>query len=146
MASQLIHDAGCGPEIEGTRVTIYNLLPHFLDPDATEASICRRYDLTPEQVAAARAYVLNQPDVVLGRYLQIEARIASGNPPEVVEKAEKTRAALLSFKEWLAQREMAEAEDRATERETKTARPNSRRLLTFKEWLAEKESRSGGGL
>ena len=146
MASQLIHDAGCGPEIEGTRVTIYNLLPHFLDPDATEASICRRYELTPEQVAAARAYVLNQPDVVLGRYLQIEAKIASGNPPEVVEKAEKTRAALLSFKQWLAQREMAEAEDQATERETKTARPNSRRLSTFKEWLAERESRSGGGL
>ena len=146
MASQLIHDVGCGPEIEGTRITIYNLLPHFLDPDATEASICRRYDLTPEQVAAARAYVLNEPDVVLGKYLQIEARIASGNPPEVVEKAERTRAALLSFKEWLAHREMAETEDQAIDDETNTARPNSRRLSTFKEWLAERESRSGGRL
>ena len=91
MANELIHDVGCGPEIEGTRITVYNLLPHFLDPDATEASICRRYDLTPEQVAAARAYVLNEPwHVVLGNYLQIEARIAAGNPPEVVEKAERT--------------------------------------------------------
>ncbi len=145
MATQLIHDRGCGPEIEGTRITIYNLLPHFLDPDATEASICRRYELTPEQVAAARAYVLSQPDVVLGKYLQIEAKMAAGNPPEVVEKAKKTRAALLSFKEWLIQREIAETQDQATEGEAKTARPNSRRLSTFKEWLAERESRSAGG-
>ncbi len=144
MATQLIHDRGGGPEIEGTRITIYNLLPHFLDPDATEASICRRYDLTPEQVAAARAYVLNQPDVVLGQYLQVETKMASGNPPEVVERAEKTRAALLSFKEWLAQREIAETQDQATEGEARTARLNSRKLPSFKEWLAERESRPGG--
>ena len=144
MATGLIHDQGVGPEIEGTRITIYNLLPHFLDPDATESSICRRYDLTPEQVAAARAYVLNQPDVVLGQYLQIEAKMASGNPPEVVERAERTRAALLGFKEWLAQREIAETGDQTAEGEVRTARPNSRKRPTFKEWLAERESGSGG--
>jgi uncharacterized protein (DUF433 family) len=55
MATAAIHDRGRGPEIEGTRITVYNLLPHFLVEEATEASICRRYDLTPEQVAAARA-------------------------------------------------------------------------------------------
>jgi uncharacterized protein (DUF433 family) len=144
MATQLIHDQGRGPEINGTRITIYTLLPHFLDPDTSEASICERYDLTPEQVAAARAYVLNQPDVVLGGYLQIEAKLVPGNPPEVVEKAEKTRAALLSFKEWLARRESTEAADRVTEGEAEEAPPHSRRLPTFKEWLAERESRSGG--
>ena len=85
-----IHDRGCGPEIEGTRITIDNLLPHFLDPDAIRASIGRPYDLTPAQVAAVRAYILSQPDVVLDRHLQIEAGLAPGNPPEVIEQAEKT--------------------------------------------------------
>src|SRR5437879_4760919 len=37
MANDLIHDRGRGPEIVGTRITVYNLLPHFLDPTATEA-------------------------------------------------------------------------------------------------------------
>jgi uncharacterized protein (DUF433 family) len=145
METQLIHDRGRGPEIEGTRITIDNLLPHFLDPGATEASICRRYDLTPEQVAAARAYVLNQPDLVLGGYLDVEAKMDSRNPPEVLEKAEKARAALLSFKEWLTRREIAAAEDRVAEGEAEGAQPNSRRSPTFKEWLAEQESLSGGG-
>src|SRR4051812_46180200 len=104
MATKMIHDRGRGPEIEGTRITVYNLLPHFLDADTTEASICQRYALTPEQVAAARAFVLSQPDIVLNNYMCIENGMASGNPPEVLEKAEKTRASLLRFKAWLAER------------------------------------------
>ena len=53
MANNIIHDRGRGPEIVGTRITIYNLLPEFLDPSVTEASLCELYELTPEQVAAA---------------------------------------------------------------------------------------------
>ena len=61
MTSDLIRDRGCGPEISGTRITVYDLLPHFLQPDDTESYICKLYDLTPEQVAAARAYVISRP-------------------------------------------------------------------------------------
>jgi uncharacterized protein (DUF433 family) len=60
----LIQDQGCGPEITGTRITVYHLLQSFLDPTVTEEEICRIYDLTPLQVAAARAYVLSNPDTV----------------------------------------------------------------------------------
>ncbi len=49
----------------GTRITVYNLLPHFLDPAMTEAEFCRFYELTPEHVAAARAYLLNNAETVL---------------------------------------------------------------------------------
>src|SRR5882757_816275 len=99
MATDLLHDVASGPEISGTRITVYNLLPHFLDPEATEAFICRLYELTPEQVAAARAYVLSHPDTVLARHLQIEAKIAAGNPREVIERAKATHATLVSFRE-----------------------------------------------
>ncbi len=88
MATDLIHDRGRGPELVGTRITVYNLLPNFLDASATEAYICKLYDLSPEQVAAARAYVLNHPDTVLARHLEIEVRMAEGNPPEVIEQAD----------------------------------------------------------
>lgn len=140
MANNLIHDRGRGPEIVGTRITVYNLLPHFLDATATEASICRMYELTPEQLAAARAYVLNNADTVLARHLEIEARMAAGNAPEVIERAKHTHAAFLAFKDWLAKRRQAEAQETAEESTSASAENGSERLPTFREWLAERES------
>jgi uncharacterized protein (DUF433 family) len=133
MPTDLIHDRGRGPELVGTRITVYNLLPHFLDPTVTEATICRLYELTPEQVAAARAYVLNHADAVLAEHLEIEKRMAAGNPPEVIERAKQTRANFQRFKEWLAERQREETNG--------TAGPD--RLPTFREWLAEQEAASG---
>ncbi len=140
MTNELIHDRGRGPEIVGTRITVYNLLPHFLDATATEASLCRMYELTPEQLAAARAYVLNNPDTVLARYLDIEARMAAGNPPEVIEHAEQTHAAFLRFKDWLAKRRQAQTRENAEESVSASGENGSERLPTFREWLAQRES------
>ena len=111
MATNLIHERGRGPEIKGTRITVYNLLPHFLDPSTTEADICRIYELTPDQVAAARAFVLNNPGTVLARHLEIERRMAAGNPPHVIEKAKEVHAAFVRFQEGLAKREAAGGQD-----------------------------------
>jgi uncharacterized protein (DUF433 family) len=140
MANDLIHDRGRGPEIVGTRITVYNLLPHFLDATATEAFLCRIYELTPEQVAAARAYVLNNPDTVLARHLDIEARIAAGNPPEVIARAKQTHAVFLRFKDWLAKRQQIEAREDAEESTSANRENGSERLPTFREWLAQQES------
>jgi uncharacterized protein (DUF433 family) len=107
MATGIIRDRGRGPEIAGTRITVYHLLPYFLDPTATEEYIGRVHDLTSEEVAAARAYVLNNPDIVLAKHLEIEARIAQGNPPHVIERARRTRETFLRFKDWLAGRQDA---------------------------------------
>jgi uncharacterized protein (DUF433 family) len=129
MTSDISHDRGRGPDIAGTRITVYNLLPPFLDPTMTEEEICRIYDLTAQQVAAARAYVLNNPDTVLAEHLKIEERLAAGNPPEVREQAERTRAAFQSFKRWLAEREAANGQEIGPE-EGPAGFP------TFREWLA----------
>lgn len=98
MRPELIHDRGRGPEIVGTRITVYNLLPNLLDATASEAYICKLYDLTPEQVAAARAHVLNHPDEVLARHMEIEARIAQGNPEELTRKIEASRERFRQFR------------------------------------------------
>ena len=120
-----------GPEILGTRLTVYHLLDSFLDPEVTESEICRVYELTARQVAAARAFVLSNPETVLAQHLKIEERLAAGNPPQVREAAERARATFESFKEWLAEKQAANHE------EDEKARPG--RLPTFKEWLAEQE-------
>jgi uncharacterized protein (DUF433 family) len=139
METNLIHDRGRGPEVIGTRITVYNLLPHFLDPTATEDYICRLYDLTAEQVAAARAYVLNNPETVLARHLEIEQRIAAGNPPEVIEQAKQTHAAFVSFKQWLADRESASQEQTGESRSGNGSAGTSPSPV-LSEWLADREA------
>ena len=134
MTTDQIHDQG--PEILGTRLTVHNLLPDFLDPNATEESICRIYDLKPEQVAAARAYILNHPDLVLGGHLQVEAKRRADNPPDVVQRASATHVALLNFKEWLARRQ----EDEVRGSTGEGGRVPSGNFPTFREWLAEQEA------
>ena len=145
MSAELIHDRGRGPEIVGTRITVYNLLPYFLDATATEELIGRVHELSPAQVAAARAYVLSHPDEVLAQHLKIEARIAAGNPPEVIEEAKRTQALFLKFRDWQAQHEThaqratIEAQDQEpAEREARLAT----RLPTFEQWLAEQPNQS----
>jgi uncharacterized protein (DUF433 family) len=145
MSTDLIHDRGRGAEIVGTRITVFNLLPDFLEPDKTEADICRTYDLVPEQVAAARAYVLNNADSVLAKHLEIEARIAIGNPPHLIEKMQETHATFLRFKDWLANRETDDAQGRSVEPASATDQNGSEGFPAFKEWLAEQESRPSEG-
>jgi len=136
MTAELIRDRGRGPEIAGTRITVYNLLPHLLDPTATEAYVCQLYGLTSEQVAAARAYVLNNPDSVLAEHLKIEARMAAGNPPEVIGQAQATRDRFLRFKQWLKDRERSQAASPPAAQRDEGA-PLPATFPTFREWLAE---------
>ncbi len=145
MSADLIHDRGRGPEIVGTRITVYNLLPDFLDAAKTEAEICRFYKLEPEQVASARAYVLNNAETVLAKHLEIEARLAVGNPPQLAERLRETHSTLLKFKEWLVSRDRADAGNDTTDQTADSAGNGSRQLLTFKAWLAEQASRPGAG-
>jgi uncharacterized protein (DUF433 family) len=145
MATDLIEDRGRGPEISGTRITVYNLLPHFLDQTATEAFICQLYELTAEQVAAARAYILNHPDKVLTEHLRIEARMAAGNPPEVIAQAKQTHDTFLRFREWLTEREQEAAREHTGNSTSGSGRTGSSCLPTFREWLEERKSRPREG-
>ena len=146
MENELIHDRGRGPEIKGTRITVYDLLPYFLQEEVTEEEICKRYEpLTPRQVAAARAYILNNADVILAEHLKIEARLAAGNPPDgLVEQAKKAHSSLLRFKDWLADRSRSTTASQAAQAVAEGDRSSSPQFPTFHEWLAERESRPAG--
>jgi hypothetical protein len=102
------------------------------------------YELTPEQVAAARAYILNNADTVLARHLEIEAQIAAGNPPEVVERAKQTHAAFLRFRAWLADRQRAEGREDVHELTRETDRTGSGLMPTFRQWLEEEPQSHAG--
>jgi len=135
----LLHDRGRGPEIRGTRITVYSLLPHLLDPTATEDFICQVNGLTPEQVAAARAYILRNPDTVLSEHLKIEERIAVGNSPQVIKRAEEARATFSKFKEWLSKRGKEGPTTPHSWATQEDAARHAGSFTTFREWLAEQK-------
>jgi hypothetical protein len=83
---------------------VYNLFSSFLDPTVTEEEIGRVYELTTQQVAAARVYVLSNPDIVLAEQMKIEERLASENPSEVREQAGRAKETFAQFTQWLAER------------------------------------------
>lgn len=145
MATDQLHDRGGSPEIRGTRITVYNLLPYFLDATTTENDICRLYGLTLEQVAAARAYVLNNADTVLSAHLRIEERLSAGNPPEVIEEAKRTHAKFLNFKKWLEDREKTAAGERADEPVPHDDLNSRGKIPTFREWLSAQGSPPSSG-
>jgi hypothetical protein len=130
MASQVAHDQ-LGPEIIGMRLNAFHLLPHLLDATITEAELARMYNITPEQVARARAYILCNPNSVLARHLEIEERIREGNPSEVREQALQTRELFLQFRDWVQRQREEEA------REGSEASPQAPELPSFREWLAQ---------
>ena len=136
MGEEMIHNRGRGPEIVGTRTTVYQLLPYFLDAGVTEAYLTKLYNLTAEQIAAARAYVLNNADSVLETHMKIEDRIAAGNPPEVIEQAKRTHERFMQFKEWLEKRKKAEAE----EKRVLSDQPATATFPSFQEWLNSQPS------
>lgn len=143
MTTEIVHDRGRGPEIKGTRITVYNLMSYFLDPAMTEARICNMYDLTPEQVAAARAFVLNNAESVLAEHLRIEQRIADAHDAGDVEKALREKATFLKFKQWLVERDEVVAQEITTD--DLNASENHGHTVTapsFREWLLQQESNS----
>lgn len=137
MTNNLINDRGV---LDGSRINVYNLLPYFLDATVTEAYVCQVYDLRPEQVAAARAYVLNNPETVLAQHLKIEERIAAGNPPEVIEQMKKTHETFLKFKDWLTRRQQADKQEKSADNATHSDQTGSTGFPTFREWIAEQQS------
>jgi hypothetical protein len=80
-------------------------------------------------VAAARAYVLSNPDTILAEHLRIEEKMAAGNPPEVRDQARRARSTLLSFKEWLA--------EQAKKSNGEAIAEGQRQFPTFREWLSK---------
>ena len=82
--SDLIHDRGRGPEIFGTRVTVYNILDHEA-ADSPEA-IAAIFRLELAQVHAALAYINDHRDELMIEYRKMLARDEAGNSPEIRAK------------------------------------------------------------
>ena len=135
MANSMIEERPGDPAIQGTRISVLDVFLDLLESDLTEEMIAKRLSLSAIQVAAARAYILNNPEAILARHHQIEARSkANLNPPEVVERARKTQALILGFKDWLKNHESAPNDEKLP------VNGSGSPTLSFREWLMELET------
>lgn len=78
MPTEII-DRGRGPEIEGTRVTIYRIMDYVVAGDDPE-QIATELNLTGEQVQAALAYIAAHREDVEDEYARILERVRQPNP------------------------------------------------------------------
>jgi uncharacterized protein (DUF433 family) len=106
-----IHDRGRGPEIKGTRITVYDVMDYYTRgrDRAFIASILR---LTPEEVDVAIRYIEEHRDEVYPKHQRMVEWAAQGNPPHILEKLKKSHEKLMARKAELEQeaRERAAAE------------------------------------
>jgi uncharacterized protein (DUF433 family) len=105
-----IINRGRGPELEGTRVTVYRVMD-FLQEGSSPQRIAAELDLTEEQVQAALAYIDAHRAEVEAAYQAILARVCQPNPssadagrattPEQLKQRIRARYSKLSAKHGL---------------------------------------------
>ena len=88
-----IIDRGRGPEIAGTRITVFDVLD-YLEAGWDDKGIAVVLSLGTAQVRAARHYIEAHPEEVQVVARRIKERIAQGNPPEVQAKLAEAHAKL----------------------------------------------------
>jgi len=85
----MIIDRGRGPEVEGTRVTVYCVMDYVRAGD-TPSRIAEDLDLSMEQVQAALEYINAHRDEVEAQYEAILKRVGQPNPDWVEAGSAKT--------------------------------------------------------
>ena len=90
MRTSTIHDRGRGPEIEGTRITVYDVMDYYLD-GWTASRIAAWLSQTTPDIEAAIEYIDAHRDEVDVEYRKIVERSERGNPPEVRAIIESSR-------------------------------------------------------
>jgi uncharacterized protein (DUF433 family) len=86
-----IINRGRGPEIAGSRITVYDILAET-EAGASPELLAQWYGLTVEAIHDALRYIEDHHEEVLAGYRQIKARHARGNSPELQARIDATHA------------------------------------------------------
>src|SRR4051794_5988346 len=88
-----IINRGRGPEIAGSRITVYDVLAET-EAGATPEDLARWYELAVEQILLALRYIDEHREEVERDWAAIKARHALGNPPHIQKQIDETHARL----------------------------------------------------
>ena len=84
-SDDVIIDRGRGPEIKGTRITVYSILDYLLE-GWHHTLIAAFFRISSHEVLAAMDYIREHRAEVMADYTKILERAERGNPPELQAK------------------------------------------------------------
>lgn len=87
---QIIIDRGRGPEIAGTRITVYDILD-YTTKNWHHTAIAALLRISSDQVLAAIDYIDRHRDEIMPKYEHMLERARQGNPPEIQAKLDAIR-------------------------------------------------------
>jgi len=108
MVEPQIIKKGRGPEIAGTRITVFDVLEYH-EAGWHRDEIAVLFDLSSQQVETAIRYIEAHRDEVTATYGRIMERINRGNPPEIQAKIDAGHERFLAMV-----RQRREAKNRET--------------------------------
>jgi uncharacterized protein (DUF433 family) len=106
----VIHDRGRGPEIRGTRITVFDILD-YSPKGWTPGQIAALFKITIEQVQAALAYIEEHRSEVMPKYQRMLDFAAKGDSLEVRAQYARSHARLMALQDELKRRKGAGADD-----------------------------------
>ena len=92
-----IHDRGRGPEIRGTRITVYNVMDHHLGGKPAEW-IAEFYSIGVEEIHAATQYIDRHIEELMPKYQRDLAWARQGNSAVVEASLSKSHDKLMRLK------------------------------------------------
>jgi uncharacterized protein (DUF433 family) len=110
-SEEVIIDRGRGPEIKGTRITVYSILDYVLEGWHPHR-IATFFRIGSRQVEAAIDYIEQHRTEVMADYQKILDRAARGNPPELQAKLDANHERFLELVAKIRQLEEADPEAR----------------------------------
>ncbi|HVC95542.1 MAG TPA: DUF433 domain-containing protein [Pirellulales bacterium] len=131
----VIIDRGRGPEITGTRITVYDIMDYYTQ-GWHHTAIAARLRISSRQVIAATEYIESHTEEVLAGYRRILDRDARGNPPEIEAKRAASHAKLQAL--------LVERRGRAAAASDHERDPNGRPKATSDFWRATMIDRGRG--
>jgi hypothetical protein len=102
-----IHNRGRGPEIKGTRITVFDVMDYH--PAYSAEWIANLFRLPVPHVELAIQYVEAHRAELTPEYEKMLAFAAQGNPPHIEAMLAKSREKLLAFKAELERKQAATA-------------------------------------
>lgn len=109
----VIHDRGRGPEIRGTRITVFDVLDYSLTGWTAE-QIATLFKITVEQVHAALLYIDEHRSELMPKYQRMLDFCAQGDSPVVRAQYARSHARLIALQEQLQRRKEAGNDDART--------------------------------
>jgi uncharacterized protein (DUF433 family) len=110
MLEAKIIERGRGPEIAGTRITVYDVLDYHKSGTHRDV-IAGILSLSSRQVEVAIRYIEEHRDEVMADYAEMLARDARGNPPELQAKLDGAHERLQARLRELREAKSREARD-----------------------------------